>query len=122
MLLTVTLPMVNPFMASGLVQACYLAPGAQVVPGTRLLDFKVDLSAALSHDCPPISFHRLALRERAWLRRLLVAPGQDVAAGAVLALLSTDPEESLEGTEHRPARCSIAGILPQPDWWAGGAG
>ncbi len=86
--------------------------------GARILDLSVDLSAAVAHDCPPISHYRIVLRERAWLRRLCVKPGAQVAADEVLAQFSTDPDEPLDGEPGRAVRVSIAGILDQSDWWS----
>lgn len=117
MILTVMLPQVNANMKSAMVQALYPSEGTLLVPGAKLLDLKVDLSLAVGHDCPPVSFYRLALRERAWLRKLLVAAEDDVAVGAPLAILSTEPDESLDPAPGRDARLSIAGILYQSDWW-----
>ena len=70
-----------------------------------------------ANDCPPVTYHRIALRERVWLRRLQVAAGDEVAPGAVIAVFSTEPDETLDVAPQRPVRVSVAGILHEPDWW-----
>lgn len=86
-------------------------------PGGKFLDVSVDLSSFAEHDCPAISYFRIAVRERAWVRRLTVAKGDDLKPGVRLAQLSTDPDETFEGEPERRARLSIAGILYQVEWW-----
>jgi pyruvate/2-oxoglutarate dehydrogenase complex dihydrolipoamide acyltransferase (E2) component len=90
------------------------APGAEVAPGSKLLEIKVDLSAGAQQDCPPVSYYRLVARERAWLRKLEAAVGEDRAVGAVMAILSTEKEESLDGAPARPLRAASVGILHDP--------
>ena len=121
MILMVTLPQINPIMKSASVEAFYPSEGGLLLPGAKLLDVRIDLSLAVAHDCPPVSFHRIALRDRVWLRRMLVQPGDDVPVGGPLALLSTEPDENLDTPSQREARISIAGILHQSDWWNPGA-
>jgi pyruvate/2-oxoglutarate dehydrogenase complex dihydrolipoamide acyltransferase (E2) component len=117
LLLTLTLPRITDYMTTAVIEAIYVNQGESISLGAKLLDLRVDLSAAISHDCPPISFFRLALRDRAWLRRLYVSPGNEIEVGAPLAQFSTEPNEPLDREPGRPARVSIAGILPQSDWW-----
>ncbi len=117
MILVATLPSIHPLMRSARVEAVHAAPGSALAPGAKLLDLRVDLSLAVTHDCPPVTYHRIALRERAWLRRLEVAAGDEVANGAVVAVFSTEPDEPLDVTPGRAVRVSVAGILHEPDWW-----
>lgn len=117
MILVATLPSIHPLMRSARVEAVHAVPGTALAPGAKLLDLRVDLSLAVAHDCPPVTYHRIALRERAWLRRFEVTAGDDVAAGAVVALFSTGPDESLDAPPGRAVRVSVAGILHEPDWW-----
>ncbi len=98
MLLAFALPRVNPHMSSAIVSAIHAREG----------------DALAAQDCPPISHFRVVLRERAWLRRLLVARGDEVAVGAPLAWFSTEPDEPLDAAPAREARISIAGILMPP--------
>ena len=104
-------------MRSAVVQAVYASEGAPLGPGGKFLDVCVDLSSVAQHDCPAISYFRIAVRDRVYVRRLSVSRGDEVAAGATIAQLSTEPDEPLEGGPSRPARVTIAGILYQPEWW-----
>ena len=119
MLLSLTLPRINDYMTTAAIKTIHAAEGAALVPGSKLLDVVIDLGATITHDCPPISQYRIALRDRAYLRKLAVASGDDVAPGAMLALFSTDPAEPLDAAPARPARISIAGILDQSGGWDG---
>jgi len=119
LLLTLTLPRINDYMRLAQIKAIHAPEGSSLAPGAKLFDITVDLSEAVAHDCPPISHYRLALRDRAWLRRIAVARGDEVAIGAALALFSTDEQEPLDGAPARNVRISIAGILDQSGWWDG---
>jgi pyruvate/2-oxoglutarate dehydrogenase complex dihydrolipoamide acyltransferase (E2) component len=117
MILSVVLPEIDPNMKSAVIDAVYPAEGAALIPGAKLFDIIVDLSLAVAHDCPPVSHYRMVVRDRAWLRKILVRAGDEIPVGAPLAILSTEPEEMLDGTDHRNARLSIAGILGRSDAW-----
>jgi hypothetical protein len=86
--------------------------------GASLLDLRVDLSAGISHDCPPVTTCRIVPGETVWLRRVLVVAGQPIEPGGLLALLSTEAETPLDGTPSRSVRCTVAAILHHADWWA----
>ena len=118
MILSVALPRMNPNMQSAIVEALYCVEGTLLVPGAKLVDLKVDLSLAVAHDCPPVTYHRIALRDRAWLRRVLARPGEEIAVGAALLILSSDPDEDPDAPPERQARTSVAGIMHQTDWWS----
>jgi len=92
------------------------AVGAPLRPGSRLIEFTVGLDAAAVHDCPPITTYRMTLSETAWLREVRVAPETNVAAGDVLALFSTTPDEAIDGEPERAARVAIAAILKPMAW------
>ena len=81
------------------------------------MDLTVDMSGGVERDCPPISTCRIVLREGAWLRRLAVQAGAEVTPGAVLALLSSEPDTPLEAPT-RDARVTVATVLQHADWWA----
>ena len=117
MILSVALPRMNPDMQSAFVEALYGAEGSLLPPGSKLIDLKVDLSLAVAHDCPPVTYHRIALRDRAWLRRVLVRRGEEIAVGAPLLILSSQPDEDPDAPPERAARTSVAGIMHQTDWW-----
>lgn len=121
MLLTLSLPRINEYMTTAVVEAIYATEGTALTPGAKLLDVSVDLSKSIPHDCPPISHFRLALRERVWLRRLAIAKGDEIEVGAVLGLFSTDADEPLDGEPARALRVTVAGIVFRPDWWSDAA-
>ena len=105
-------------MHRAIVQAVYVHEGTALSNGGKLVDVCVDLSDFAQHDCPAISYFRLAIRERAYVRNVSVAPGDEVPVGAALAVLSTEPAEAIDGAPVRSARVTIAGILYQPEWWS----
>jgi len=116
MLLSMALPTLNPHMTAATIMRVHVGTGTALAPGAKLMDVRLDLSDAFPQDCPPISYYRLVLRERAWLRHLAAPPGADVPPGFVLALFSTEAEEPLAGAPARAVRLATAGILWQPDW------
>jgi hypothetical protein len=116
MLLTLSLPIINPNMTEANIDAVYIEVGANVRSGSKLVDLIVDLSAAVPHDCPPVSYYRLLSHESAYLRRIDVGHGDSIAPGAVFALFSTDPTESLDSKPGRQIRVSVAGIIKQEEW------
>jgi hypothetical protein len=119
-LLTLPLPRIGEYMTSAVIKKLHAAEGTALTPGAKLLDLTVDLSAAVPHDCPPISHYRVTLRDRVWLRRLAVAAGDEVEIGETLARFTTEPDEPLDGDPVRAVRVSLAGILDTSDWWVGG--
>ena len=113
MLLNLTLPLINPYMTTAVIDRFHAAVGTAMPVGSKLLDLTIDLSVAAPHDCPPIGHYRLMVRDRVWLRRLGVALGDEPEVGANLALFSTEPDEPLDGTPVRQVRVAIVGIIPQ---------
>jgi hypothetical protein len=116
LLLTLALPRINEQMTTAKILAIYAAEGACLALNSKFLDLAIDLSVSVVHDCPPVSYYRIGLRDKAWLRKLLVAPGDYVEPGAVMAHFSTEPDEALDDAPSRAVRISIAGILNQSDW------
>jgi hypothetical protein len=116
LLLNLTLPRINPSMTTAIIDTIHASVGALAPVGGKLIDLTVDLSAAADHDCPPVAQFRLVARDRAWLRRLDVAPGDEPEVGASLALFSTEPDEPLDGPPARQIRLAIAGIIAQSIW------
>ena len=94
------------------VEAIHVRVGDQLLIGARLLDLVVDLSAAAPHDCPPRSHYSLAVRDKVWVRRLDVAPGDEPEVGASLGLFSTEPDEPVDGAPAREIRVAIVGVIP----------
>ena len=104
-------------MRTAVVQAVHALEDAQLPAGGKLVDVCVDLSDVVQHDCPAISYFRIAVRERGYVRRIFVSRGDEIAAGAAIATLSTEALEPIEDVALRSARLTIAGILYQPEWW-----
>jgi hypothetical protein len=115
-LLNLPLPRINALMATAIIDVVHVAEGASVGVGGKFLDLTIDLSAAAPHDCPPIAHYRLVVRDKVWLRRLEVRPGDEPAVGTSLALFSTEPDEPLDGAPARPVRLAIAGVIRQSAW------
>jgi hypothetical protein len=120
LLLLLTLPRINEYMTSATVATIHGAVGMPLPLGAKFLDLIVDLSAVAPHDCPPASMYRIALRDRVWVRKLAVAAGDEIAVGAVVALFTTAPDESLEGEPVRPVRVTVAGIIDSASWFDDG--
>ena len=121
MLVELTLPLFNPEMTTALIERVYCAEGDELLLGAKLLDVSVDLSGAFAQNCPPISYYRMVLRDRLWLRKLLIAPGAHYEAGTQVAILSTEQDEPLGGPPARAARCMTAGIVYHDGMWSGRA-
>jgi hypothetical protein len=114
--LTLKLPSINVHMKSAIFICVYVAVGEQLEAGAKLFDLSVDLSAIFPQDCPPISYYRMILRERAWLRRLEVQEGDEREVGGILALFTGAAAEPLDAAPQRPVRFITAGILHQSHW------
>lgn len=117
MWLVVTVPSFSVAGADVRVARVHAADGGLLSRGKAVFDLTVDLSAGVMRDCPPISMCRIVLREEAWLRRLCVEPGDQVAPGQALALLSSRPDDP-EAAPAREARVTAATMLRHADWWA----
>ena len=116
MLVKFVLPRINEHMDGADVIEVHAAVGDALGVGGRLLDLRLDLSAAAAHDCPPISYYRVSLRERVWLRRLNAKPGGVIQADDVVAVFTTTPDEPLEGEAARSARVTVAGLIHETAW------
>ena len=99
------------------IHAIYAAENGWLPLGARVMDVQLDQSAAAAHDCPPISTYLISIRERLWLRKLLVRPGDEVSTDTTIALLGT--EENPDGDElmQRSARIAVVRVVSEPDWW-----
>jgi hypothetical protein len=116
LLLSLSLPRINVHTTSAIIDTIQPAEGTLIGLGAKFMDVTVDLSDLVQHDCPPVCHYRIVLRDRAWLRRLSVAEGDEPQVGATLALFSTEPDEPLDGPAAREARIAIAAILPPTTW------
>jgi hypothetical protein len=118
LLLTLQLPKLLSDVSSATIEAVHISEGQYLTPGMKILDLRIDMSSVAAHDCPPVSFYRLAFRDRAWLRRLDVARGDAREAGDILALFSTEEGEAIDAPPGRAARIATAGIIHQSEWWS----
>ena len=116
-LLNLTLPRIHERMTTAVVKTIYADINMALPLGAKLMDLSIDLSAVMPHDCPPISMYRIALRDRVWLREIVVVIGDDIAVGTTLARFSTEPDESLDDDPVRAVRVTIAGIIDPASWW-----
>jgi hypothetical protein len=117
MLLTLKLPKLLPEATSAKIEKVFATEGQFLQPGAKICDLRIDLSAISEHDCPPVSFFRIAFRDRAWLRRVSVVDGDIREVGAELALFSTERDETTDFTPVRSARFTAAGIIHQSALW-----
>lgn len=120
MLVDLKIPQFSPQMNTALIETLYCSEGMQLSLGAKVLDLSVDLSSAFAQNCPPISYYRMVLREKLWLRKLTVVAGDRGEAGASIALFSTEPDEPLDAGPARAARCMTAGIVYHEGMWSGG--
>jgi hypothetical protein len=118
MLYDLRLPKINPNMSSAVVECCYANLGTLLKAGDKLFDLSVDLSSGFSQYCPPISYFRVVVREKLWLQKTFVVPGDGCDVGAILALFSTEPDETIEATPTRAIRITTAGITHHQGLWS----
>src|SRR5438477_239219 len=118
MLYDLRLPKINPNMSSAIVECVYATPGSQLKPGDKLFDLSVDLSSGYSQYCPPISYFRVVVREKLWLQKILLHPGDSCDVGDLLALFSSEEEEAIEATPVRSIRITTAGIAHHRGLWS----
>jgi hypothetical protein len=118
-LVSFVLPRLNEHMTTAEALEIHASVGDALGVGSRLLDLKLDLSAAAAHDCPPISYFRVSLREPVWLRALNVGETSAIEPGKTVALFTTTPDEPLEGEAARSARVTIAGLIVESAWREG---
>src|ERR671938_73658 len=103
------MPRMGEPMVSGEIRQLWVEEGSPLRVGSTLLDVRVDLSARAVQDCPPIYYFRVVSNEKGWVRKLSAAVGDTREVGQVLALISTELDEPLEGEPVRALRVSRAG-------------
>jgi multidrug efflux pump subunit AcrA (membrane-fusion protein) len=113
MKLDFSLPCITPQMTDAVVHSLLVAEGQQLAVGHALMELTVDLSAVFVHDCPPISYYRVASRETVWLRNLSITQGDKAVVGQLLARFTTTPDEPANGDSARQLRVTIAGVMRQ---------
>lgn len=111
MIFEVRLPLIMPQMSAATIECVYVEPGEAVKMGSKLVDLRVDLSSAFAQECPPVSYYRMVLRERGFVRSIAASPGDLLEVDALIALFSTEADEPLDQTVARPLRTTIAGIM-----------
>jgi hypothetical protein len=119
MLFSLTIPKLNEHVTAARIELIHAAAGAQLAIGAKLVDLSVDLSDVYAQDCPPISFHRIVLRETLRLCRWLAEPGQIFAPGDPIAIFADSASAPPDGPIARPVRIMTAGIAYHPDMWSG---
>jgi pyruvate/2-oxoglutarate dehydrogenase complex dihydrolipoamide acyltransferase (E2) component len=119
MILEFKLPLITPLMTEALIECHHAVPGAALKPGDKLFDLSVDLSTSFSQDCPPISYYRIVMRERAFLRELRQAAGQTCKVGEIVALFGTEAEEATDQPPQRAIRFATATIIHHAGMWSG---
>ena len=117
MLFELKMPKLNENMDAGLIETAHATAPSQQKLGAKLFDVSVDLSRALSQNCPPVSYYRVVLRESLWLRSV-VAAGTRCQAGERIALFSNTPDEPVDGAVSREVRVLVAGINAHDDMWS----
>ena len=118
MLNELRLARINPNMSAGVIECLYVEDGAALKVGDKLLDLSVDLSSGFAQFCPPVSYFRVVVREKVWLRKLLVEPGQNCDVGELLGIFSTEPDRTDDDTPARPLRITTAGIAYHSNMWS----
>jgi hypothetical protein len=121
LLYSLAIPKLTDHPAAIRLESRYPQPGAQLPIGAKLADISMDLSSIVAQNCPPISFHRIVLREKFFLRAWLFEPGQLCPQGACIAILSDTEDEPADAAIARPARIMTAGITYHPGMWMGQA-
>ncbi|GLS21918.1 hypothetical protein GCM10007874_49350 [Labrys miyagiensis] len=119
MILEFRLPKISPHMSGATVEFLH-SQAAALKAGAKVLDISVDLGGAFTQDCPPVSYYRFVMREPAFLREIKATPGQLYAVDELLAIFSTEPEESLDQSPARGVRVTVAGIMHYPGMWSSG--
>jgi hypothetical protein len=119
LLFSLAIPNVNEYMTKARIECLYAEPGAALPVGAKIADISVDLSDVFPQNCPPTSYHRIVLREKLWLRQVLVSAGQNCDPGAGIAIFSSTADEPLDAAIARPVRVMVAGIMHHPEMWSG---
>jgi hypothetical protein len=117
MLYELRLTKINPNMNAAVIECVYAKEGSALKVGEKLWDLSVDLSSGFSQYCPPISYFRVVVREKVWLQKLLVVPGDSCDVGKLMAVFSTEQDTPTEGAPARPLRITTAGIAHHSGMW-----
>jgi hypothetical protein len=113
MLLPVQLPDSLPYFRGCVVRAIHVAVGTAIEPGSKIIDFSVDLGSGPSFGCAPVAHYRVSSIEGGEIRQIDVAVGQEIGPAAVIGLLSAERETP----DPKPARVTIASVVHHQAWW-----
>lgn len=119
MILELKLPDIVPQMTGATTECLFAEAGEALRMGSKLVDLRVDLSSAFAQECPPVSYYRIVLREKAYLRQINPKPGDFIERDAPVALFSSSPDEPLDEAPERPLRVTVAGILHHDGMFSG---
>ena len=114
MILSLVLPRMGELTRPGTVRRVIARAGDALRPGAPLLEVRVDLDETNARDCPATIFYRLIATERAYLRRLSVAPGDVLEVAAPIGLATTSLEEAFDGPPVRTLRTASISIQVDP--------
>jgi pyruvate/2-oxoglutarate dehydrogenase complex dihydrolipoamide acyltransferase (E2) component len=109
---------INPNMTAAVIECIYAKPGAALKVGDKICDLSVDLSSGFSQYCPPISYFRVVAREKVWLQKLLIVPGDSCDVGQLMAVFGAEQDDTGEGAPARPLRITTAGIAHHAGMWS----
>ena len=114
MIMNLSLPKISDQFVSASIFRVLVEPGQELKPGTPIVELRADLGGSGEQDCAPVQYFRIVATERAHLGRLLVAVGDNLGPGAALAIATSQPGESSEGTPVRALRAMSVGIRVDP--------
>lgn len=114
MIFEVVLQRAGDGMRDGTVHRLLARPGDAIRPGTPLLEVRVDFGAEKAQDCPPVIHYRLVSTERGHLRSWSAAPGDVLAVGAALGVVTSAPDEPAGGPAARALRTTSVAIQVDP--------
>jgi len=114
-----TLPLISQDMPLYEIQTIYFKENKLIQKGSRLIDFKAQLTNHFAHDCPSINFYRIVSQESFWIRKILITQHEHANPNYLAAILSTSQDETIEDidTTTKELRITYAGIAHEVDWF-----
>ena len=116
MILELLVPQIDGRIDRVKIDRLEIAVGDSIAPSDSLLELTAGLDYAGMHGCPPTTRFRMTSGETAHVRQVNVQEGARLYSGEVLAILSTEPDEPIDGEERRKARHSLAAIFSPSAW------
>jgi pyruvate/2-oxoglutarate dehydrogenase complex dihydrolipoamide acyltransferase (E2) component len=114
LILALSLPKLGEQLVGAAVHRVLVEPGQPLRPGTPVMEVRADLGARGQQDCPPTQYFRIVATEKAFLKRVLVSVGENLAPGASLVVATTAEDESSDGAPARALRSMTVGIRVDP--------